>query len=129
MLPSSHKLTRAEDFRGTMRNGIRGSSRTLLVFVWTPSTEPDLVATGGPKFGLVVSKAVGNAVTRHRISRKLRALCFDAKENFSRSTKMVIRALPAAGEATNEQLALDFEVALGKVRRKAEKGATDDAQR
>lgn len=104
-----------------MRGGIRGNSRTLLLFVWEASTEPDIATTGGPRFGLVVSKAVGNAVTRHRISRKLRALCFDARADFPRSTKVVIRALPAAGQASNEELARDFEVALGKVRRKAKR--------
>lgn len=116
MLPRQHKLASSADFKATMKQGVRAGSRTLVVHLHHRS---DAIITGGPRFGLVVSKQVGNAVTRHAVSRKLRALVMNGVvDTLPRNCDVVIRALPAAATASSEQLARDFAKALEKARKR-----------
>lgn len=96
---------------------MRAGSRTLMVHVHQRS-EP--VIQGGPRFGLVVSKQVGNAVTRHAVSRKLRHVVVERElvDKLERSFDVVIRALPPAAAATSDELARDLEKALDKAQKK-----------
>lgn len=96
---------------------MRAGSRTLMVHVHQRS-EP--VIQGGPRFGLVVSKQVGNAVTRHAVSRKLRHVVVERElvDKLERSVDVVIRALPPAAAATSDELARDLEKALDKAQKK-----------
>ena len=80
---------------------MRAGSRTLMVHV---RTRPDVAVEGGPRFGLVVSKQVGNAVTRHAVSRKLRNVVLQrgVAATLPRNVDCVIRALPPAAGATSD---------------------------
>ncbi len=98
-----------------MKTGTRAGSRTLVVYQ-TARTEQ--VISGGPRFGLIVSKAVGNAVIRHRTSRRLRHICLAATDSLDHNIDVVIRALPAAGDASSAELEQDFRSALAKAQRK-----------
>lgn len=62
-----------------------------------------------------MSKAVGNAVTRHRISRRLRALCAGEVDTWSPGALIVVRALPAAAGASSAQLATDLGHAAARL--------------
>lgn len=62
--------------------------------------------------GVVASKAVGNAVQRHRAARRLRHAMRPHLARLSPNTKVVIRALPGAAELSWETLVADLEVAL-----------------
>lgn len=96
---------------------MRAGSRTLMVHV---RQRGDVVIQGGPRFGLVVSKQVGNAVTRHAVSRKLRNVVVQRElvDKLERSFDVVIRALPPAAAATSDELARDLEKALDKAQKK-----------
>ncbi len=48
------------------------------------------------RFGFIVSKAVGNAVTRNTVRRRLKAICHEAAPGLRDGADVVIRALPAA---------------------------------
>lgn len=67
---------------------------------------------GGPRFGLVVSKAVGNSVTRHRVSRRLRHIAAELVGGLPPDLWVVIRANPASATASQEELTQDFRRAL-----------------
>ena len=125
MLPKAHKLVSSADFRRTMAGRTRAGSRTLVVHI-AARTEPAI--TGGPRFGLVVSKAVGNAVTRHSVSRKLRHILLAHVDTLERPHDVVVRALPPAAEATSAELDKDYLQALGAARRKlaVAQGRKDD---
>jgi ribonuclease P protein component len=78
VLPRSLRMRSSKDFRWTTRRGLRVSRPTLVVHA---ARIPDngLVrrnAPGrtGPRIGFVVNGAVGNAVTRNRVKRRLRHL-------------------------------------------------------
>lgn len=58
----------------------------------------------------MVSKAVGNAVTRNRVKRRLRHLAAASLPTIAFPVDVVVRALPPA---TTGDLAGDFGAALG----------------
>ena len=68
----------------------------------------------GPRFGLIVSKAIGNAVARHQTSRRLRHQAMSLVDKLPSTLDVVIRALPPAGQATSAELGRDLEKALDK---------------
>ena len=111
MLPAHLKLTSPTQFRRTIKGGQRAGSRTLVVHV---NDTPAEVAATGPRFGVVVCKAVGNAVVRHRTARRLRHVCMSLVSELPATLDVVIRALPKAADAPSELLARDLRSALHK---------------
>lgn len=65
--------------------------------------------------GLVVSKAVGNAVTRNRVKRRLRHLAREHVTVLPGSAVLVVRALPAAADASSSELAADLARCVQRV--------------
>lgn len=64
--------------------------------------------------GLVIPKAVGGSVVRHRVARRLRALSA-ARIGQWPHVDLVIRALPAAGVADSALLGADLDRAMERV--------------
>ncbi len=60
----------------------------------------------------MVSKAVGNAVTRNTVKRRLRHLAADRLGRLPAGSTVVVRALPQAASASYEQLGRDLDGAL-----------------
>lgn len=87
-------MRRAEEFRRTVREGVRSGRRTLVVHVRLTDSPP-------PRVGFVVSKAVGNAVTRNRTRRRLRHGARTLLGVTPQSAHVVVRALPAAARGTD----------------------------
>ena len=98
MLPPEYRLRSSALFGRTVRNGRKKGSRTVVAYILhapTGRVRNELLSSDGsvsretsaflesspqlplssdphPRVGLVVSKAVGNAVSRHAVSRRLR---------------------------------------------------------
>src|SRR5690242_21513570 len=66
-----HRLSRSRDFDAVYRHG-RSVSTRFLVLYWF--AREDEVIAEGPRLGLAVPKAVGTAVVRNRIKRRLREI-------------------------------------------------------
>ncbi|WP_132475107.1 ribonuclease P protein component [Rhodococcus sp. SMB37] len=115
MLPEPYRLRRRSDFSEAVRRGRRQGRRDLVVHA-LQREQPDFVVSGvdGPRFGLVVSKAVGPAVIRHRVARRLRHICVELVESIPEGTDVVLRALP--GAATAESCDLERQVRSGLTR-------------
>lgn len=114
MLPARHRLTDGGSFRRTVRAGRRAGARTLVVHLDAPADEaPE--APGPARVGFVVSRAVGNAVVRNRVKRRLRHLVGEHLAELSASAVLVVRALPAAGSAGAEELRSDLARCLLRV--------------
>lgn len=70
--------------------------------------------------GFIVSKAVGNAVTRNLVKRRLRAIVAeqlrvaDGPLNADTGNAVVIRALPPSAQASWDDLKRDVETGLSK---------------
>ena len=111
MLPRASRLHRASDFSEVVRRGRRASRPLLTVHALLPEDEP----TGAPapaRAGLVVSKAVGTSVERHRTSRRLRHLLRPRLAGLPPGVRLVVRAGPAAGGARSTALAADLDAAV-----------------
>ena len=63
------------------------------------------------RFGFIVSKAVGNAVVRNKVRRRLRAAASQLLPNVQEGSDIVVRAL--ADSATAEWNTLQAEIAEG----------------
>ena len=69
--------------------------------------------------GFVVSRAVGGAVVRNRVKRRLRHLVRDRLAELPGGARLVVRALPAAAERSYKELGHDLDAALaGATRRR-----------
>lgn len=101
MLPREARLRRSDDFRAVMRGGVRVGRQTLVVHALRTSSPPS-------RAGFVVSRAVGNAVVRNRVKRRLRHLTAAALAASDTSVDVVVRALP---DAATGDLPGDFTVA------------------
>ena len=108
MLTRSHRLTDSDSFRTAVRRGGRAGSRTLVVHL-VPGTEP-----GPARVGFVVSKAVGPAVVRNRVKRRLRHLAREHVTSLPGSAVLVVRALPEAASASYSELGADLERCLDR---------------
>ena len=74
-----------------------------------------MVADDPARVGFVVSKAVGNAVVRNRVKRRLRALSQSSLAELPGSSVLVVRALPPAADATSAELGVDLGRLLERV--------------
>lgn len=67
---------------------------------------------GPARSGFVVSKAVGGAVTRNLVKRRLRAILHET--SLPTGTDLVLRAHPSSAEATYTDLSAEFTRLLRK---------------
>ena len=78
--------------------------------------EPTRADPDGARVGFVVSKAVGNSVVRHRVTRQLRHLMADRIGTLPAGCALVVRALPAAAGASSSELGADLDGALRRLK-------------
>lgn len=57
-----------------------------------------------PRFGIVTSKRVGNAVVRNRVRRRLREICRLHRPELRPDAMVVVVAKPAGAAATFQEL-------------------------
>jgi ribonuclease P protein component len=123
LLPQHQRIRTAAQFSDTQRSGARFGNRNVVV---SANIRP--VTGQDPRAGFIVSKAVGNAVTRNKIKRRLRAII---AELFQRDLKVsqgsvdvVVRALPASATVEFDELQESTSEAvygaLRKFKRRAE---------
>ncbi|WP_082535071.1 ribonuclease P protein component [Nonomuraea pusilla] len=113
MLSRQSRMRRGEEFAAAIKRGKRAGRPTLVVHLGTAGEETPLV-------GFVVSKAVGDAVTRNKVKRRLRHLMRDRLHRLPRGSLLVVRANPPAASAGYEHLAAELDLALDRVLRRRE---------
>ncbi|MFB0625806.1 ribonuclease P protein component [Streptomyces sp. AB3(2024)] len=118
MLSPENRLRRREDFASAVRRGRRAGRPLLVVHLRTSGAtdphEPGEIDPS-PRAGFVVSKAVGIAVVRNRVKRRLRHLVRDRLARLPAGSLVVVRALPGAGDAGADELARDLDAALARL--------------
>jgi ribonuclease P protein component len=105
VLARVNRVVTADDFRTTVRNGRRiGTPHALLYVAAKSPSNPS-------RIGFIVSKSVGNAVIRNRVTRRLRAIGRGVVLASPTGTDLVIRALP--GSPTVSWTTLQSEILNG----------------
>lgn len=98
------------DFAAVIKQGKKYRTPRMVVHVlpYTDSTKADLM-----QVGFVVSKKVGNSVTRHRVVRQLRHIVKDLLP-CEYCAGIVVRALPEAANASHADMLHDIERAWAR---------------
>lgn len=142
MLPPAHRVRSSQEFSAVLRHGVRGSARgpagasgargrqPLLTVHLLPADPGDPRTAATPaRAGLVVSKAVGGSVVRHRTSRRLRHLLaphlVGPDADVPAGTALVVRAAPAAGTADSAALRESLDGALRVALDRATRAGSD----
>ncbi|MEU5938943.1 ribonuclease P protein component [Micromonospora sp. NPDC047548] len=130
MLTAAQRLRRSNDFAAAVRGGRRAGRGAVVVHLTVPLT-PEPAATTSPeparasdtetisvptRAGFVVSKAVGPAVVRNKVRRRLRHLVRERLAALPEGSTLVVRALPAAAEASHLRLGADLDAAIAAAR-------------
>ncbi len=111
MLTRAHRMTRGQDFVETIRRGRRAGTPTVVLHL-LPG-EPGAVTV--PRVGFVVNKAVGNAVTRNQVKRRLRHASRSRLGVLPDGARLVVRALPSAASSSSDTLCRDLDGALQRL--------------
>jgi ribonuclease P protein component len=114
VLPARNRMTRSTDFGQTVNRGVRAVQPDLVVHALRAVDD----GSDAPKIGLVVSKSVGNAVQRHRVSRMLRHAARGVLDEVGAGDKVVIRALPSSRYAISARLEQELRTALRRTDRR-----------
>lgn len=105
-------MTRSTEFGATVSHGKRAAQPDLVLYLRRSTETEDI----GPRIGLVVSKAVGNAVQRHQVSRRLRHVARTVLAELDPADRVVIRALPGSRDAISPRLEQELRTALRRIR-------------
>jgi ribonuclease P protein component len=117
VLPQQSRMRSPEEFKRVMRSGRRAGGATLSGHLL--ATAVGLVPEdASPKVGFVVSRAVGSAVVRNRVKRRLRELMRRRLASLPRGCLLVLRAHPAAASARQADLAADLDLVIGRLLRR-----------
>ncbi|MEU5154762.1 ribonuclease P protein component [Glycomyces sp. NPDC021274] len=127
MLPADARIRRSQDFGSALKRG-RRAARGGVVVHWAPLTAPTEDTAAQPptppaadanrtaRAGFVVSKAVGNAVARNKVKRRLRHAVAAELPHWPPGTDVVVRATPRAAERDFAQLQRDLAEAVQAAR-------------
>jgi ribonuclease P protein component len=113
MLPVEARMRRSTDFAIAVRQGSR-SGRRMVTGHLVIGPDRDQPA----KVGFVVSRAVGNAVTRNKVRRRLRHIARGYLDSLPGGSLLVVRANPPAAAARQSDLAAEFDLVLGTLLRR-----------
>lgn len=89
MLAVQHRMRSTRDFQSVRRNGKKVLIPGLVIHIY-----PGMYGSTPSRVGLTVGKDCGNAVQRHRVSRRIRATMGPVLVLLPAGTGLVVKALP-----------------------------------
>ncbi len=113
MLPARYRMRRRADFTAAVRRGRRAGGALVaghLLVPGVPARQAGLVQP--PRIGFVVGRAVGPAVTRNRVRRRLRHLARGYLHRLPEGSLLVLRANPPAATASHAELAAELDTVI-----------------
>jgi len=119
VLPAESRMRRRRDFTAAVRHGSRSGRKLLTGHLLVPAAGAAAEDTP-PRAGFVVSRAIGIAVVRNRVRRRLRVLVREYLSSLPRGSLLVVRAHPQAATASQAELAAELALVMSTlVRRQA----------
>ena len=94
MPPVDARLTQSSDFARATKSGIRVTTQHFVGYLYISPVTNDASA----KCGLIISRAVGGSVKRHRVARKVRHAITPLIPSLPTGSLLVIRALGQDGD-------------------------------
>ncbi|MES2169907.1 MAG: ribonuclease P protein component [Actinomycetota bacterium] len=107
MLARTNRLVSADDYRRLVRRGRRVNGTNTIVYV-------SRAGAGPSRFGFIVPKTVGVAVTRNTVRRRLKAMSRELLPAVGDGIEIVVRALPGAAQVDWVTLRAEVTQAVGK---------------
>jgi ribonuclease P protein component len=113
VLPSESRMRHRAEFTLAVRRGARAGRPSMTAHLLTrpQSDEPARV-------GFIVSRAVGTAVVRNRVKRRLRVLVRGYLGVLPAGSLLVVRANPPAAAARQADLAADLGLVMTRLLRR-----------
>ncbi len=124
MLSARHRLRNSTDIRRTLR-GHRAGGHLVVVHGVRRRERVGLPA----RVGFVVSRALGGAVVRNRVKRRLRAHVASTLDHVPHGVDVMVRANPGAACAQFDQLAAEYDRLLGRVLARLDEPRSSTAKR
>lgn len=125
MLPSESRMRHRSEFTLAVRRGTRAGRPTVTGHLFTPPPDgqPNGSHHGPPagepaRVGFIVSRAVGAAVVRNRVKRRLRVLARGYLGVLPAGSLLVVRANPPAAAARQADLAADLDLVMNRLLRR-----------
>ena len=110
MLATAQRLRRRGEFAAAVRGGRRAGRGVIVVHLTVP--QPGTEPARAPRAGFIVPRAVGGAVERNRVKRRLRHLVRSRLDALPPGADLVVRTQPGAADRSSTELAVDLDVAL-----------------
>lgn len=123
MLGAGQRMRRRDEFTSALRAGRRARRGDLVVHLATGASTGDPNSEdhrSGARAGFIVSRAVGNAVVRNTVRRRLRHLVRGRLTGLPADALLVVRVLPGAAAHSSAELGRDLDAALGALTRRTE---------
>ena len=128
-MPRQARMRRPAEFRRAVREGRRAGRPALTGHLFVAQVAADGTPPAGAedgtvrpgesaKVGFIVSRAVGSAVVRNRVKRRLRDLMGRYLGSLPAGSLLVVRANPAAASARQADLAADLDLVLARLLRR-----------
>jgi ribonuclease P protein component len=111
MLPAAARMRRSAEFELAVTRG-RRAGKPLLSGHYLADAQ-----AGPAHVGFIVSRAVGKAVVRNRVRRRLRHLARGYVESLPGGSLLVLRAHPRAATASQADLAAELDLVLAALLR------------
>lgn len=111
MLAAQNRMRSTRDFQSVRRNGKKVISPGLVLHIY-----PGMYGDSPTRVGLTVGKDCGNAVQRHRASRRIRAAMGPVVQVVPVGSGIVVKSLPQI-HVTSLVSSLITEALLSKVNR------------
>lgn len=113
------RIRKSRDFRLIQRRGSKLKSRDFL-FIFLPAHRVQK-SSHRSRFGLVVSKKVGNAVCRNLVKRRLREACRKHKNTLKTSDNIVIIAFASALRRSQKEVDAQICDGFDKLNKRSQK--------
>jgi ribonuclease P protein component len=107
VLARANRVKTPDEFRRILRRGRRLGGTLLVAHTLRTDGQP-------VRFGFVVGRAVGNAVVRNQVKRRLRAIAREVLPGVVDGTAVVVRALPPAASGSFGELDAELRLALDR---------------
>lgn len=105
-LPPKRRLRKRRQFLAVQSRGRRLGGKHFLFFARRREAAEISSVAGAARFGITVTRKIGNAVIRNRVKRMVREGCRHAAHLFAADLDLVVVARPsAAGAETAEVMA------------------------